>query len=74
MFNDQYILPVDNRPGMWFTMSMTKTEAMAYLRKKVLLDKLADREIPMTNPEAAEELDNMEKTSEKDLTSEPSSV
>ena len=53
---------------------MTKAEAIAYLRKRVLLDKLADRQIPMTNPEAAEELDNMEKTSEKDLTTDPSSV
>jgi hypothetical protein len=53
---------------------MTKAEAIAYLRKKQLLEKIADREMPMTNPEAAEELDNMEKFPEKDLTNDQSSV
>ena len=41
---------------------MNKTEAIAYLRKKVLLERLSLT--TDTNPEAAEELDAMEKLSE----------
>ena len=54
---------------------MNKTEAIAYLRKKQLLERLSIT--TDTNPEAAEELDNMEKTPEdekKNLTTDPSSV
>jgi hypothetical protein len=52
---------------------MNKIEAIAYLRKKVLLEKLSIA--TDTNPEAAEELSSMEKSSEKDekdLTTEES--
>ena len=52
---------------------MNKLEAIAYLRKKVLLERLSIT--TDSNPEAAEELDSMEKSSEKDekdLTSDPS--
>ena len=52
---------------------MNKLEAIAYLRKKALLERLAIT--TDTNPEAAEELSSMEKSSEKDekdLTTEES--
>jgi len=54
---------------------MTKQEAIAYLRKKQLLERLSIT--TETNPEAAEELEDMEKTPEddkKDLTTDKSSV
>jgi hypothetical protein len=54
---------------------MTKQESIAYLRKLVLKDKLS---LPTeTNPEAAAELNCMEKSpedEEKNLTTDPSSV
>lgn len=53
---------------------MTKVEAIAYLRKKQLLEKLADRELPEAREEAVEELDALNKFPEKDLTTDPSSV
>ena len=52
---------------------MTKAEAIAYLRKKQLLDKIADQS-PVPNSEVAKELREMEKSSEEDLTNEKSSV
>ena len=54
---------------------MTKQEAIAYLRKKVLLEKLSIT--TEVNTEAAAELSNMEKSSEneeKDLTTEDTNV
>lgn len=54
---------------------MTKQEAIAYLRKKQLLEKLSIT--TDTNPEAAAELDSMEKypdSDKKDLTTDPSNV
>ena len=54
---------------------MTKQESIAYLRKKALLEQLALA--TDTNPEAAKELSDMEKTfepEEKDLTTEDSNV
>ena len=54
---------------------MTKTEAIAYLRKKVLLERLSIS--TESNPEAAEELGKMEKSPEddkKDLTTDPPSL
>jgi hypothetical protein len=43
---------------------MNKLEAIAYLRKKALLERLAIT--TDTNPEAAEELGNMEKSPEEE--------
>lgn len=43
---------------------MTKPEAIAYLRKKVLLERLSIT--TDSNPEAAQELDNMEKSPEEE--------
>ena len=54
---------------------MNKIEAIAYLRKKVLLEKLSIS--TDTNPEAAEELKEMEQSPEKEeknLTTDPSNV
>jgi hypothetical protein len=54
---------------------MNKLEAIAYLRKKQLLERLAVT--TDTNPEAASELDSMEKTpesEEKNLTTEDTKV
>jgi hypothetical protein len=54
---------------------MNKLEAIAYLRKKVILERLSIT--TDTNPEAAEELKELEQSSEseeKDLTTDPSSV
>jgi len=59
---------------IWFTDGMTKLEAIAYLRKKQLLEKLADKELPEAREEAVEELDALNNFPEKDLTSDPSSV
>lgn len=59
---------------------MTKQEAVAYLRKRVMLDKLFERELPDPRKgtvEAVEELDAMTKSPEdrkKNLTTDPSSV
>lgn len=53
---------------------MTKAEAIAYLRKKQLLERIADTVVPDIKPEAAEELDALEKSSEKELTTEGNSV
>lgn len=55
--------------------NMTKVEAIAYLRKRQLMDKLFSSIEP--NSDAAEELDNMEKSPEeekKDLTAEEGGV
>ena len=54
---------------------MTKPEAIAYLRKKVMLERLSVSTEP--NPEAAKELKEMEQSSdneEKNLTTEESNV
>ena len=54
---------------------MNKSEAIAYLRKKVLLERLSLT--TDTNPEAAKELKELEQSSEskeKDLTTEDTSV
>jgi Mn-dependent DtxR family transcriptional regulator len=54
---------------------MNKREAIAYLRKRALLERLAVTIDP--NPEAAEELAEMEKSHEKNkknLTTDPSNV
>ena len=66
---------IDILGEIWFTWCMNKIEAIAYLRKKQLLERLAVT--TDTNAEAAEELSQMEKSSEKeekDLTPDPSSV
>lgn len=59
---------------IWFTCGMTKTEAIAYLRKKQLLERLADSTLPEARQDAVDELDELEKPHEKDLTTEESSV
>ena len=54
---------------------MNKTEAIAYLRKKQLLERLSIT--TETNPEAAKELKEMEESPEKEeknLTTEESNV
>ena len=54
---------------------MTKAEAIAYLRKKQLLEKQAIRdEIFNTREEAEEAMRELEETDKKNLTTDPSSV
>jgi len=43
---------------------MTKKEAVAYLRKRVMLDELFERELPETRKGAVEELDGLTKLTE----------
>ena len=66
---------IDILGEIWFTCDMTKPEAIAYLRKKVMLERLSVSTEP--NPEAAKELKEMEQSSdneEKNLTTEESNV
>ena len=52
---------------------MTKQEITAYLRKKQLQDRIAaDHDILTLSAEAAKELDDMEKSRDEDLTTDPS--
>jgi len=56
---------------------MTKIEAIAYLRKKQLLERLADVQIPDTQSTTEEAMREMEKppeSGEKNLTTEPTNV
>lgn len=47
---------------------MTKAEAIAYLRKKKLQEKLEEEFVPTVTAEAEEELRNMEEKTPSDLT------
>ena len=66
---------IDILGEIWFTCDMTKSESIAYLRRKVLLEQLSLT--TDTNPEAAEELKELEespKNDKKNLTTEESNV
>ena len=47
---------------------MTKAEAIAYLRKKVLLEKQADAAVFNSNPNAEEAMRELEEDDKKNLT------
>jgi broad-specificity NMP kinase len=55
-------------------MGMTKSEAIAYLRKKKLQEKLEAEFVPTVTEEAEEELRNMEEKASTDLTTAETSV
>jgi len=53
---------------------MTKLEAIAYLRKKQLLEKQADDAVFNSNPNAEDAMRELEENDKKNLTTDPSSV
>ncbi len=53
---------------------MTKSEAIAYLRKKKLQEKLEAEFVPTVTEQTEEELRNMEEKAPEDLTSADTSV
>ena len=55
---------IDILGEIWFTCDMTKSESIAYLRRKVLLERLSMT--TGTNPEAAEELKKLEESPEEE--------
>ena len=53
---------------------MTKLEAIAYLRKKQLLEKKADNAVFTTREETEAAMRELEENDKKNLTTDPSSV